>query len=437
MGGYLTADIGVSGTFESPILDGTLSLSNGRIRLPEYNVTYRDLNVNATLAENRLEFTNARMASGDGTLTADGTVSLTELTLGEFDINARLDEFLAVRNSEYRATISGDLHLAGTTSMPEISGDVRIISADIYLDEATGTEIVEVELTDRDVRMLEERFGYTVTQADTAVSVFYENLTLDITVEMERDTWIRQQGTPEMAIQFEGELDVQKQPGSDPQIFGTIEVLDERSYIDQFSRRFNINAGTITFNGTPENFYMDVSAEYEVKSRSNPGQPEVTIILGLRGRLDDLEFTLNSNPQMQETDILSYIATGQPAGQTLQLGDASDLFVSGGAGLALNEVAGVLEGIAGEGLGLDVIEIQHDGLRGAVLIAGKYVSPRVYVGVSQPVTFNSSVVNETLLGGNQAKTELTMEYEVFKWLLLKLSGGRSSLRGNLLWEYAY
>src|SRR5690606_20412924 len=257
----------------------------------------------------------------------------------------------------------------------------------------------------------EERFGYQVTAADTAVSVFYENLVLNITVDMGRDTWIRQRRQPEMAIQFEGSLDVQKQPLQDPQLFGTIEVISQRSYIDQFSRRFNITDGTITFNGTPENFYMDIGAEYQVKDRNNPGQPQVIITLGLRGRLDDQSFELGSNPHMEETDILSYIATGQPAGQTLQLSDASSLVVSGGTGLAINEVARLIEGIAGEGLGLDVIEIQHDGLRGAVLIAGKYVSPRVYVGVSQPVTFNSSsAASETLTSGNRSATEVTLEY---------------------------
>src|SRR5690606_28481834 len=148
--------------------------------------------------------------------------------------------------------------------------------------------------------------------------------------------------------------------------------------------------GTITFNGTPENFYMDIGAEYQVKDRNNPGQPQVIITLGLRGRLDDLSFELGSNPNMEETDILSYIATGQPAGQTLQLSDARSLVGSGATGLAINELSRLIEEIAVEGLGLDVVEIQHDGLRRAVLIAGKYVSPRVYVGVSQPVSFSST-----------------------------------------------
>lgn len=438
LAGKLTAEILVSGTFDSPILDGTLNLTNGRIRLPEFNVTYSDLTANATLAENRLQFTDARLNSGNGSLRAEGSVSLANLTLGEFDINAQLDRFLAVRNAQYEITTSGNLHLAGTTTQPEVSGSLQLLETNIYLDALTGSQFEMVELTDRDIRMLEERFGYQVTAADTSTTDLYENLTLDISVNMGRDTWIRQRRQPEMAIQFEGSLDVDKSPGSDPQIFGTIEVLEQRSYIDQFSRRFNITEGTITFNGTPENFYMDIGAEYQVKDRRNPGQAQVIITLGLTGRLDDLEFELGSNPTMEETDILSYIATGQPAGQTLQLADASNLFVSGGTGLAINEVARLIEGIAGEGLGLDVIEIQHDGLRGAVLIAGKYVSPRVYVGVSQPVSFsNTSLVSESLNPGSGSNTEVTLEYEVFNWLLLKLSGGRSTLRGNLLWEYAY
>ena len=431
--GRLTADIAVTGTLDNPELDGALRLSDGRFRLPEFGVTYRDLQAQAVLERNQLQLSQATLRSGSGEAVADGTVSFANLTLGEFDINARLKDFRAVASDEYHATVSGNLQLNGSTRAPVVTGNLEVVSADVYLENIAAGDIEVVKLTERDLRMLEEQFGYRVGEEDTTTFDFYEAMEMNLNVELERDTWLRQSQNPEMAIQLTGRLSVQKQPAADPQMFGTIEVLSQRSYINQFGRRFNITNGNITFNGPAANFVMDVEAEYQVRSRQNAGQPEATIILSLSGRLENLELELNSDPPgMENTDILSYIATGRPAGQTFQLGGG---LLAGGADLAASQIANIVEGVAAQELGLDVMEIQQSGLRGAELIAGKYVSPKLFVGVSQPVTFTSTARDPNQSGANA--TEITLEYEIIDWLLLRFSGGRTSLQGNLLWEYAY
>lgn len=103
-------------------------------------------------------------------------------------------------------------------------------------------------------------------------------------------------------------------------------------------------------------------------------------------------------------------------------------------GVAAAQLAGIVEGIASQSLGLDVVSIEQDGLNGTRLTAGKYVTPRLFVGVTHPITFSSDanvLVDE--------ERELTLEYKVLEYLLLQLlaDASDSPVRLNLAGRYAY
>jgi translocation and assembly module TamB len=256
---------------------------------------------------------------------------------------------------------------------------------------------------------------------------------MDLNITLQRDTWIRQRANPEMAIELSGHFDISKEAHSDDMLlFRSIEVIPQRSFIKQFGRRFEITTGTVSFNGPISEMVMDIVARYEVLSRLNPGEPEATITLALSGRLDDLRFELGSDPAMDNTDIVSYLATGRPASQSLQFRglDQND----GVLGIATGQLAGVMEGVAGENLGLDVIEIEQDGLKGTQLTAGKYLSGRTYVGISQPVSYGG----QGSTGAREAR-EVTLEYKVFEWLLLQVLGdtSKNAVHLNLTGRYSF
>jgi len=237
-----------------------------------------------------------------------------------------------------------------------------------------------------------------------------------------------------MAIELSGRLEIRKQRGQeDFEIFRSIEVNPDRSTIKQFGRKFRIAEGSVSFNGPLEEMMMNMSAEYEVQSRLNPGQPEVVITLTISGRLDDLELTLSSDPPLENTDIVSYIATGRPASESLQFSQNA-MNNQRLVGIAASQLAGVVEGIAAEGLGLDVVDIQQDGLKGTRLTAGKYVSPRLFIGVSQPISFGGNTSSSL-----EQSRELTLEYKIFEMLLLQLlaDASTSSIRINFTGRYSY
>ncbi|HMB94204.1 MAG TPA: translocation/assembly module TamB domain-containing protein, partial [Rhodothermales bacterium] len=317
---------------------------------------------------------------------------------------------------------------------PVLTGTVNLQSADFYLtDETTAAQFEPVTLTEADVLMLERNFGIRVTEADTSTFVFYDALAMDLTVTMDRDVWLRSRGNPDMNIQFTGSLDLQKEPYQDQQLFGTIDVIEERSYINQFGRRFNIQKGLLTFNGPATDPRLDIEAAYVVRSRGSQ-EAEITITLDVTGRLDELDIELGSDPQTDYTNIVSYIATGRPADKAFQLGGVQDV----GAGLALGQLANIVEGAAGEELGLDVIEIQQDGLQGATVTAGKYLSPRLYAAVSWPISFSNTNRDNATTLTTTSQQFITLEYELYNWLLARLIARQSrAIQFKLLYEYSY
>ena len=88
---------------------------------------------------------------------------------------------------------------------------------------------------------------------------------------------------------------------------------------------------------------------------------------------------------------------------------------------------------AGTELGLDVVEIEQDAHRGTTVTAGKYLSHRFFATVSWPISISSDESSKTTTGAK----EVSIEYELFNWLLLRMISDGSTVEFNLLYEYAY
>ncbi|MDX1645080.1 MAG: translocation/assembly module TamB domain-containing protein, partial [Thermoanaerobaculia bacterium] len=440
--GILEADLGVRGTFQTPELVGEAALSNGLVGMPILGTTYRGIEARVSTQGDQLVIDQARLRSGGGTLNATGRIGLTDLSVGEFDLQLDGERFLAIDNAEYRFVVDTDLALRGTTQEPILNGAADVVSGDIYLvSETVNADALVVELTEEDLQKLEERFGIRITEADTSTFSFYQALEMDIDVSIERDTWVRSRETPTMDIQFTGDLDVSKAPFADPRVFGVIEVVPERSRVEALGKIFGLETGTLTFNGDAFNPRLDITAEYTVPN------DQVVIVLEIDDRpVDDLRVELRSEnpPGLDQTQIVSYLLFGKPPGETFFLGgggsgEGGGLFQQGSQ-LAIGQLAGFLEGLAGQQLGLDVIEIKTDAFTGETqLTAGRYFQ------VPGPCRTFYAAIDQTISTGatggqgsniENTNTQVTLECELQQWLLVRLRGP-GSMEVNLRWRYAY
>ena len=424
----------LGGTQGAPSLSGTMLLSDGRIGLPTTGRTFRNISLPLLFEGNQVLIQDARMDDGGGEfLAADGTILLPELSLGELDLTITANEYIVMDTETYDelrlSTGSRPLRFTGTTEMPRLEGAIELARGDIYnTAELTGATFEDVELEQAEVQRVEAMFGLRATAADTAASAFYQNLEMDLAIEIDRNVWFRSRATPELDIEFAGSIQAQKAAQSEELLlFNQIEVV--RGNVEFAGRRFEIERGRLVFNGPVDATYVDLLAELEIRGLQDNTSPEVTIQLAFTGRLaEEPELTLSSDPQMDNADIVSYIATGRPA---------AEFFDAGGdvAGqVALSQLAGLVENLAGAGLGLDVVQIESRADGSIVVVAGRYISDRAYASLGQQV---KAPDQRSASDTDGRFPELTLEYELLEWLQLRLQRRNEGVGAGLLYELAW
>ena len=432
--GVLAADVSVGGTLDDPDLDGTASLTDGGATLPSLETRYRGATASLRFAEDQVTLEEALLrSSNDGRLEAEGVINFPQLTVGEYDLSLQASDFIAIDTRAYRrAVIDGAMTLRGTTVRPVLTGAVQVQSGDVYYNEALAegaASATAVSLTEADQLTLENRFGLRLSAADTTTFDAYEAMEMDLSVRIRRDTWLRSESTPEMNIQFTGELDLTKAPTEEPRVFGSIQVRTQRSTLRQFGQEFQITEGSLTFNGDPYTPYLNLAAVYEKRAQEAQGT-EVRITLRLEGRPEDLSPTLSSDPPMNTRNILSYLATGRPADQLLSGGGGNGSLAEQ---VALGQASNFVENLAASELGLDVVRVQLRTSGASYLTVGRYFTPRFFVSIEQPVATSN-------LGDLQTQRylpDLTLEYQLLDPLLLRARNGQQSFQLDLLFEYAY
>jgi len=435
--GILSADLQASGSFDSPTLQGRIGLADGVLRLSPSGARYQEINVAAEGGNEEIRITRASARSGSGTATIQGLITVHDLKPEDLDLTARFDRFLAWRSPTVNAELTGDLALSGSAlsgsvQEPRLAGNLGLEGSKIELDDVSaGNELAAVELTEEDYRMLEDYFGIRPDRAEESPTQLMDRFGLDLGLHFDRDVWVNRSRQPRVSLEIRGELDLEKEPGGELRAVGTVETLPGRSYFRQFGRRFAVQEGELYLTGPLSEFSFTMDAVWEVPSHTNPDEAEVTVNLEVVGNAESLRLTLSSDPDMDEADIVSYLATGKSQSALV----ASDAEASSlGTSMAMGAMAGVLEGLAGDAVELDVVEIKVDPVRGNTLIAGRYVSPDLYLGFRQPVTFSEST--KRARSENQY-SEVELEYRWVRWLNMNIQGGASEIRFFLKARYAY
>ncbi len=419
LSGMMTADVIIGGIDSELDLQGAVIVDKAILGLRDFGVIYNDISGRADLDKKTAKLSEVEIRSGNGSAKVSGTVDFPSLRVPEYDLDVTAQKFKAIWDQTYHLHTDAVLKLTGSQLRPRLSGSVTVSPGDIFLtDELIAEDLEPIELTDRDLQILEERFGFRVSEDDTTNYDFYEALTItNFDLSFDKNVWMRSSSSPVMDMEFNGDVDVTKQPNGEPILVGIVKVNPSRSKIVQFGKRFDIRTGEVTFTGPLEEALLNIDAQYVVPSRR--GGDEVSINLKLSGRQDDLKTSLSSEPLRSTVDIISYLATGRPANESV---DGAGEAVTD---LAVGQLSSLIEGFAGDQLGLDVFEVEFNTTDGTEVTLGKYLSREFYVSFSQA------------LSEDDRESSIAVEYELFKWLQLQLERRDSALKFNLLWEYAF
>ncbi len=425
--GRVSGDMTIGGTFDTPNFRGALSVRNTQFNLPFLGIQYNDTEADLVFGGDVAQVQNLSVRTGKGGLKGTGTISLSKLNLGYLDLSLEADGFQMIRDNTFRVTGTGKASLKGTTTRPILEGDVVLNECDVQLNaELMQSARETIQLSQEDLREVEARFGKQANIADTSTVTFYDATDVKLRVRSNGDSWLRSRYNPRMDIEMTGDLEFRKPYRSAEVVVGRLKAVPGRSRVE-FGRRFDLTAGDILFNGDMLNPVMNISATY--KAGAGGWGDDQAISMEISGDVNNTNFRFSSNPPMEDTEILSYLAFGKPAQSAFSLdnGIVGDLLSTYG----YNLVESLLSQRVQESGLADVVELTSSNGEPSLKI-GKYISRRFFIALDSKI-----------LGGTGGSGFL-LEYQAQKWALLRIQQFPSTndlqdrtLGLYVLLEYAY
>ncbi len=306
--GSFTGTLDVAGMPSALRPSGRIRLEGGAWTVGALGVRQEQVEATFDVQTDRRVQVEATGRSG-GTVDVTGTLQLDSLTNPALDLDITLASFNAVDRRDIAGAVSGDLELLGRYRQPRILGTLQVERGDLFLDEFTRNVGV-VDLSD-------PRF-YTYINDDlisgqpllaATQNPFMDNLLVNIDLAVQRNTWLR---STQLNVEMRGDLIVTyDRQRRDVVMIGELEAV--RGQYQFLVQSFEVEGGSIEFIGIPGiNPNMNIQAAARVRRQG--GSEPLAINAQVGGTLIEPRVELTTDDAaVSESDILSYIAVGQPA----------------------------------------------------------------------------------------------------------------------------
>ena len=379
----LNVDVSVRGNPLQPDMSGSISAQGEKIVLKMLDDPIQNLDLKTSLSNEKVEITKLSATIGNqGKISASGYAALKNLKPENIELTLTMKDAPIDYKNIANTVASANITVKGPFDGISVQGDVTIGKGTVHLQNITTgihQDVIVVE-TEAEAKALMETGS--APQSDV-----YRNMSMNVTVKAPGNLWVKGEGAN---VEIEIDLSLTKQPGEDVRINGTVTTV--RGSYQIAGKVFNINEGTVTFLSLPEpNPNLDINATYNVGT--------VKIYLKVGGTAKAPTMTWTSDPTMDQSDIMSYLAFGSPVSGLS--GSQSNSLQSTAMNFLGGKVLDSLKGVLGSKLALDMVQFQggQSGTEGGTLVLGKYITPRIFV------TYKSTIAGEP---GN----ELDVQYEI-------------------------
>lgn len=380
-GGEIRGELTLAGTLGQPQLRGNVELKSGSLDVPELGLELRDI-VLAMRAPtlDQLEL-QGEMRSGKGQLKLGGSVEL-DAQAG-FPATLRLTgKKMTVANvPEAEVLVTPDLTIKRDRESMRLEGRIEIPYARLRPRKLPASAVTATP-------------DLVVVGSEKPQKVAFDpQFSAEVRVVLGDRVSFDGFG---LRGKLSGSLLVVDEPKRPVIGRGRVGVVD--GTYRAYGQDLKIERGFANFVDSPvDNPGLDVKAVREVG--------DVTAGVRVGGTLKTPRIDLFSSPAMAESDILSYLLTGRPPGEGggETVGIAAALKATG-AGTVADEL--------GRQFGLEELRLDAgSGLEEASVVAGTYLSPRLYV----------QYVNELA----SRETKLRLRYDINKRLQLEAETGRT------------
>jgi hypothetical protein len=409
--GALTANVEVGGTTAHPRLDGSIVVENGAATVVPVGVRLDRMDANIALSGDtvflrRLSATTVRERRG--TLDVTGSIALAQYHNPVFALNATARNFRAVDRrglASLDVTTTAPISLTGPYSGARVTGAVRVDRGTVFIPELITKRLVDLndpELVD----VVDTTIASNRAILPAAPSEFTRNLRLDnVSVNVGDDVWLR---SAEANIKLGGSLNVtlgrspvtgeRSQLALDGQL-NAVRGTYRLNVVPFVQPTFDVEQGTLRFFGTPDlDPALDITAINTVRRpRQSLNGQDIRIRATIGGTLSAPSLALSSadNLPLSQSDLLSYLITGEPA---FALDYTSAQYVNQLANVAVRSAGNIISSAIPRSV-FDVVELQTPAL----------LAPQA-PGTADNATFYSNLLNTRALVGKQLNNNLFLNF---------------------------
>jgi autotransporter translocation and assembly factor TamB len=437
--GYTTGSASLRGPITKPQITGDIVVADGGMRVTALGVRRAARNGSVHVHNDSVTIDSIAASSG-GRFRISGGVGIATPATPSFDLKLTADNAKVLDNVQGHVLADANITVKGPYSAVDVSGSARIRQGVLYIPKPDTREMLNTN--DGAVYAVVDTSNAAVAGVLPTQSQLVNNLKMDLTLAVDRDTWVRNTEA-NVEIYSDGDLRIEVDRKRGKLTLDGV-VNTDRGQYEVLSKRFEIKRGSATFVGTREiDPILQLTGEYAIKQAS---QQALNIRVLIGGTLLAPKLTLESDaqPPISQSDLLSYLAFGSESGSLLQVGGSSVSGATAGGGLvgtsaalATKQLAGValgvfvndLEGRAARSLGADVLNITPSNiptelassnfgtlttfLKGTQLEFGKYVNTQTFVGLQLQATTSPGFRIERRIGHNGLSLESTLQPRFF------------------------
>lgn len=365
--GTLESNVQLTGSWDRPRLRGQLRVDSAALTLENLGIRLEQLRADIGLAGDSILIRRLGATSGLATdsLGISGFIGITQISKPTFDLTLAANNFLAVdkaRTASLTLTTTTPITLVGSSDAARMRGAARVDRGRVYIRQLTQRRALD--LSDNFDLIDTVRLGVNAL-LPSAPSMLMRNLQLDdVRIGIGDDVWLR---SPEANLKLGGQLRVARsvsRDGGAPQLALADSLTVERGTyqlnLGIARPGFDVERGLVRFFGDPDlEPTLDISALHIVReTRANSNRQDVRIRVNIAGTIDRPTLTLTSadNPPLPESDMLSYLVTGEPAYTVL-----GSTYAEQGATLALRLAGSYLSSRLAGGR-FDVVQVEPTAL---------------------------------------------------------------------------
>jgi translocation and assembly module TamB len=369
-GQQLDGPIGIAADFSGKVAQPRLT---GLVRAEK--LTYENeaigtrltgMKIDGTFSNDEFILNSLSARAGDGTVAAQGRVSLSSANGYPLSITADLNNARLARSESLGATATGKISITKNPQVSKIEGRLTIPEANYQIIRQGAAEVPELT----GVRRKRATGDNAPEQQAEVVRRAFGDFDLDLRINADNQLSVSGMG---LESEWRARIVVRGTTLA-PQISGQMEVV--RGTYSFASRRFELSRGVIRFQGSQlSNPSIDIQATTTAEG--------ITAILNVSGTAQQPQIAFTSTPSLPQEEVLARLffgtnVTNLSATEAIQLAAAlQSLSGSGGGGL---NPLGKLKSATGVDR-LRILGADDASGRGTALAAGKYLTDDIYIEI--------------------------------------------------------